>query len=96
MGEVLRIAEQKDAYTLSDRASFIVMREGGLSLKMLAQGDPRLLNQYSVTVVNPNKSPRVNHQGALDFSAFLRSAETKKLIREFGWDRYHEHLFYPD
>jgi tungstate transport system substrate-binding protein len=95
MGEVLRIAEQKEAYTLSDRATFIVMREG-LSLKMLVQGDPRLLNQYSVIVVNPNKSPRVNHQGALDFSAFLRSAETKRLIREFGWDHYHEHLFYPD
>jgi tungstate transport system substrate-binding protein len=95
MGEVLRIAEQKDAYTLSDRATFIVMREG-LSLKMLSQGDPRLLNQYSVIVVNPNKSPRVNHQGALAFSAFLRSAETKKLIKEFGWDKYREHLFYPD
>jgi tungstate transport system substrate-binding protein len=95
MGETLRITEQKGAYTLTDRATFIVMKEG-LSLKMLVQGDSRLLNQYSVIVVNPNKSPRVNHQGALDFSTFLRSAETRKLIREFGWDSYHERLFYPD
>jgi len=95
MGETIRIAEQKNAYTLTDRATYIVMEEG-LSLKMLVQGDSRLINQYSVTVVNPNKSPRVNNQGAVDFSAFLRSAQTKKLIREFGWDRYHEHLFYSD
>jgi tungstate transport system substrate-binding protein len=95
MGETLRIADQKDAYTLTDKATFIVMRKG-ISPKMLVQGDSRLVNQYSVTVVNPEKSPRVNHRGAVAFSAFLRSAETKKLIKEFGWDRYHEHLFYPD
>jgi tungstate transport system substrate-binding protein len=95
MGETIRIADQKNAYTLVDRATFIVM-EKGLGLKMLVQGDPRLVNQYSVTVVNPSRAPRVNHQGAVAFSEFLRSAKTRKFIAGFGWDRYRQHLFYPD
>ncbi len=95
MGETIRIADQKNAYTMTDRATFIVM-EKGLALKILVQGDPRLVNQYSVTVVNPSRGPRVNHQGAVAFSEFLRSAKTRKFISDFGWDRYHQHLFYPD
>lgn len=95
MGETLRVADEKEAYTLSDRATFIVM-EDGLGLKLMAQGDPRLVNQYTVTVVNPARFSRTNHEGAVAFAGFLRTPATKKLIRDFGWDKYHEHLFYPD
>ena len=95
MGETLRVADEKSAYTLTDRATFIVMKDA-LDMKLLAQGDPRLVNQYTVTVVNPERFSRVNHDGAVAFSEFLRTPETKKLIRDYGWDQYREHLFYPD
>ena len=62
MGETLRIASDKDAYTMTDRATFIVM-EPWLESGIMVEGDGRLVNQYSVTVVNPEKFPRVNTKG---------------------------------
>ncbi len=95
MGDTLRIASEKDAYTLCDRATFIVMKNS-LRLKLLSQGDPRLINQYTVTVVNPKRFTRINNKGAVAFSEFLRSPDTQKFIKNFGLDKYNEHLFYPD
>lgn len=95
MGETMRIANEKEAYTLTDRATFIVMEEF-LSLEKLVEGDDRLINQYTVTVVNPKRFPRVNHRGALEFRKFVLSRESKDFIREYGWDRYRQRLFYPD
>ncbi len=95
MGETMRIADEKGAYTLCDRATFIVMEEY-LALEKLVEGDDRLVNQYTVTVVNPEKFPRVNHDGAVAFRDFLLSKETKEFIEDYGWDRYSQRLFYPD
>ncbi len=94
MGETMVIAQEKKAYTLCDRATFIVMEEG-LGTEMLVEGDPRLLNVYSVTVVNPARFKRINHEGAVKFREFLLSDKTQKYIAGYGWDRYHQHLFYP-
>lgn len=96
MGETLRIAEEKQAYTLADRASFTVMEKNGLSLKPTVEGDPTMLNQYTVTVVNHSKLPGTNHEGALAFASFLKEPSTRKLIQDFGWKQYRVHLFYPD
>jgi len=63
MGQVLRMADQKQAYTLSDRATFLAQREG-IDLDILFQGDRLLLNRYSVIVVSPEKHPHVRHQAA--------------------------------
>lgn len=95
MGETMRIADEKQAYTITDRATFIVMNEW-LSLEKLVEGDGRLINQYTVTVVNPERFSDVNHQGAVRFKEFLLSGEIKELIRKYGWDRYRQRLFYPD
>lgn len=95
MGETLRIANDRNAYTLTDRATFIVMKPW-LSSEIMVEGDGSLVNQYSVAVVDPKMFPRVNIAGARDFKAFLLSDDTKKLIADFGWREYHEHLFYPD
>lgn len=95
MGETLRIASDRDAYTMTDRATFIVM-EPWLESKILVEGDRLLVNQYSVTVVNPERFPRVNIAGARDFEAFLLSEDTKKFIEDFGWRQYKKRLFYPD
>lgn len=93
MGETMCITDEKGAYTLCDRATFIVMEEG-LKLEMLVEGDPRLLNLYTVTVVNPARFERLNHEGAVKFKEFLLSEETRELIAGYGWKRYHQHLFY--
>jgi tungstate transport system substrate-binding protein len=95
MGETMRIANEKGAYTLCDRATFIVMEEF-LDLEKLVEGDDRLINQYTVTVVNPEKFPRINHDGAVEFRDFVLSKKTKEFIEDYGWDRYRQHLFYPD
>jgi tungstate transport system substrate-binding protein len=95
MGATLRIADEKHAYTLTDRASFIVLGNS-LRLKIMVEGDPRTMNQYSVTVVNPKRFQSINIKGARAFAAFLLESETKRFIRNFGWDTYHKHLFYPD
>lgn len=91
----LRIADEKKAYTLTDRATYTVLA-GSLSLKPMVQDDPRLVNQYSITVVNPKRFADLNYTGAQQFLEFMMSPETRKLISGYGWDKYHLHLFYPD
>lgn len=96
MGETLRIADTLQAYTLADRASYTVMKANGLALKPVVEGDPGLLNQYTVSIVNPKKFPKVNNAGALAFDRFLKEKSTTELIRNWGLARYKVHLFYPD
>ncbi len=93
MGQVLRMADQKRAYTLSDRATFLAQRHG-TDLGILLQGDPLLVNRYSVIVVNPQNHPHVRHQAARKFADFLLSAEGQKAIAGFGTERYGEPLFF--
>jgi tungstate transport system substrate-binding protein len=93
MGQVLRMADEKQAYTLSDRATFLAQRRG-LDLTILFQGDPLLINRYSVIVVNPAPHPHVQHEAARRFADFLLSAEIQKAIADFGIDRYGQPLFF--
>ena len=95
MGETLRIADEKRVYTITDQATYIVMSPY-LKLKMMVEGDPKMRNQYTVTIVNPKKFPRVNNKGALAFAKYLKEPTTRKFIQQYGWDRYKQHLFYPD
>lgn len=95
MGETIRIANEMGAYTLTDRATFIVLEES-LSLKIMVEGDKRLLNQYSLIIPNPKLHPKVNYKGAKAFLEFLSKPETKRFIGNYGVDRYHKQLFYPD
>jgi tungstate transport system substrate-binding protein len=93
MAQVLRLADQKRAYTVSDRATFLAQRSGS-DLDILLQGDRLLLNRYSVIVVNPEKHTHVHHQAARKFAAFLLSPEGQKAIADFGKDRYGQPLFF--
>lgn len=92
MGQVLRMADQKQAYTLADRATYLAQR-GGLELVVLSAGDLLLLNRYSVIVVNPEKHPQVRHRAAERFAAFLLAPETQQQIAGFGADQYGQPLF---
>jgi tungstate transport system substrate-binding protein len=93
MGQVLRMADQKRAYTLSDRATYLAQGQG-LDLTILLQGDPFLVNRYSVIVVNPDKHPHVHRQAAQKFAAFMVSPDGQKRIADFGKDRYGQPLFF--
>jgi tungstate transport system substrate-binding protein len=95
MGATLGIASQKQAYALADRATFVTLQKT-LGLEILLEGDPVLLNLYSVMEVNPVKHPKVNHAGARAFSDFLISDAGRSLIKEFGRDRFGQPLYLLD
>lgn len=95
MGDTLRIASEKFGYTLTDRATYLAT-EDTLELEILLEGDAVLLNIYHVIVVNPEKWPKVNVEGAKAFAEFLVSEETQKFIEEFGVEQYGQPLFFPD
>ncbi|MBO8129705.1 MAG: substrate-binding domain-containing protein [Peptococcaceae bacterium] len=93
MGETLRIANEKQAYTLSDRGTYLAMRDK-LTLEVLVEDDPVLFNQYGVMAVNPDKNPNVNYKGAKKFIEFMISPEAQEIIGSFT--KYGEQLFKPN
>ncbi|MGE5250815.1 MAG: substrate-binding domain-containing protein [Bacteroidota bacterium] len=95
MGTSLTIASEKGAYILTDRGTYLANKDK-LQLAILLEGDNSLLNVYHVITVNPDKWPKVNYQGAMAFAKFITSADTQKVIGNFGTDKFGQPLFYPD
>ena len=95
MGATLQIADQKDAYTLSDRATFLAQQQN-LALKVLNEGDRAYFNVYHVLTLNPQRNPGVNSEAGQAFAAFMVAPETQEIIRSFGIDKYGQALFVPD
>ena len=95
MSAILSIANHKQAYTLSDRGTFL-SQSSRLDLEILAEGDPLLKNPYAVIVVNRDNHPGVNHEAARKFAAFLRTPATQQAIGRFGVEEYGQPLFFPD
>ncbi len=95
MGDTLIIASEKQAYTLTDRATYLANQEN-IDLEILVEGDAVLLNVYHVMTVNPEKWEAVNYEGALAFANFMISDEVQALIKDFGVDKFGQPLFFPD
>lgn len=95
MGQVIMMADELKAYTLSDRATYLSMREN-VDLVILLEGDPLLFNQYGVIPVNPAKNSRINSEGANLFIEWILSDSTQELIMEFGLDTFGQSLFIPN
>jgi len=96
MGQVLRMAGEKRAYALTDRGTYLAQRQG-LDLAVLYEGDPVLKNVYSVIQVNPEKHPHVRREAAEKFADYLTGPEGRKVIADFGKDRFGQPLFFvPD
>ncbi len=93
MGAVLNIANEKRAYTITDRGTYIAFR-GKIDLPVLVEGDERLFNPYGVIAVNPKKHAHVKYDEAMKFIEWLTSKAGQKLIGDFKKDG--EVLFYPD
>ncbi|MGD8603229.1 MAG: substrate-binding domain-containing protein [Anaerolineales bacterium] len=96
MGAVLQMAEELDAYTLTDRATYLALTLTGLDLELLVEGDPILFNPYHVIVVNPDKADDIYVEGAQAFVEWLISLETQEQISQFGLEEFGSPLFTPD
>jgi len=95
MGATLNITNERQAYTLSDRATYLAFSDK-ITLPILVEKDPLLLNIYHVIQVNPAKWPQVNVAGAQAFADYLVSPAAQQLIGSFGQEKYHQALFVPD
>jgi tungstate transport system substrate-binding protein len=94
MGAVLQIANEMNAYTMSDRGTYLAY-QGKVDLQVLTEGDPALFNPYGIIVINPAKHPNVNYVLAMAYIGWVTSPEGQGIIREFGKDRFGQPLFIP-
>ena len=100
MGATLGIANERNAYTITDRGTYLALRNGisplrnRVSLRILIEGDRALLNIYSVVEVNPANGPRINSVGGKAFADFMVAPETQNVIRNFG-KKFGQSLFIP-
>jgi len=95
MGQKLNVASEKNAYTLTDRGTYLALKKS-LGLIIVTEGDPVLLNIYHVIEVNPEKWPKVSAAGSRAFADFLVSQEAQSIIKVFGVDKFGMPLFFPD
>jgi len=94
MGAVLSMASEMQAYTLTDEATFLAMRDE-LELELVVEGDADLRNPYSVIAVNPEKHDGINNRGAQRFIEWITSQEVLDMIAQFGIEEFGESLFIP-
>ncbi len=95
MGATLQLADEKRAYTLTDRATYLAWRDK-LQLVPMVEGDSLLYNVYHVLELNPNNAARINVAGGKAFADFMVAPETQGLIEQFGKARFGQSLFVPD
>jgi tungstate transport system substrate-binding protein len=92
----LRYTDQKSAYTVIDRATFLSIKDT-INLVILVEGDEALLNYISLIPVNPKKFPRVNEKDTAIFIQWLTAFDKgQAIIRDFGKDKYGSPLFFPN
>ncbi len=97
MGKALTFADEKQAYTISDRGTFIKFKYGktpAIELDILNQGGSQLVNPYGIIPVNPKKHPHVKYQLAMDFVTWITGSQGQKLINDYRVQG--KQLFYPD
>jgi tungstate transport system substrate-binding protein len=95
MAATLQMADEKGAYTITDRATYLAWRDH-LRLVPMVEGDPLLYNVYHIMEVNPGNAPRVNVVGARALADWFVAPDTQRRIGAFGRDRFGTSLFVPD
>lgn len=97
MGKTLTYADEKGAYTMTDRGTYIKYKYGKtppIELEILSEGSEPLANPYGIIPVNPEKFPGVRHQLAETFADWITSERGQKLIGNYRL--LDNQLFYPD
>lgn len=99
MGATITMAEEKQAYCLTDRGTWLKMKNDAdvdMQIDIICEGAADLLNQYGIIAVNPEKYPEVNNEGANAMIEWICSEEVQKLIGEYGVEEYGQALFTPN
>jgi tungstate transport system substrate-binding protein len=97
MGKVITYADEKQAYTLADRGTYIKYKFGrnpAIELDVLSEGDVSLANPYGIIPVNPKKHPHVQYEMAMEFVDWITGERGQKLIADYRLEG--KQLFYPD
>jgi len=94
MGATLGIANDRQAYTITDRGTYLAFQKR-VALPILVEKDKPLLNIYSVMEINPANGTRVNIAGGRAFADFMFSPEVQAVIKTFGVNTYGQPLFVP-
>ena len=93
MGAALNTAGAMNAYTISDRGTWISFRNKG-DLVIAVEGDQRLFNQYGVMLVNPARHPNIKTALGQQFIDWLVSPEGQQVIANYKING--QQLFYPN
>jgi tungstate transport system substrate-binding protein len=97
MGKALTFADEKQAYIMADRGTYIKYRFGRdvpIELVVLCEGDPLLANPYGVIPISPKKHPHVKYDLSEEFSQWIVSEKGQSVIK--GYRLLGKQLFYPD
>ena len=92
MGATFMLADEKRAYCLVDRGTYIAL-ENRIDLVILCEGDPRFLNPYSIIAIHPGKHPHVHYVNAMALIGWVTSPEGQRIIGEFKKEG--KALFHP-
>jgi tungstate transport system substrate-binding protein len=96
MGDTIIMADTEEGYTLSDRGTYLSMKDK-IKLGILFESDQKyLFNPYHVMAVNPAKFPNVKYDLALKYIRYVLSPQGQDIIRNYGKDKYGEPLFVPE
>ena len=93
MEQVLQIANEKLAYTLSDRGTWLAFKNK-IEIGIVFENAPELENPYHVILVNPKRHPHTKIDLAREYAKYITGEEGQKFIREFN--KNGQPLFYPD
>lgn len=94
MGAVLMQSNELNAYTISDRGTYLKYIEK-VQLEVLTEGDPILYNPYGIIAVNPARHRHVNYIMAMAYIGWVTSQEGQKIINDFGRDQFGQPFFIP-
>lgn len=94
MGAVIQIANEKKAYALADRGTYLAYSKK-VDLAILCEGDNDLFNPYGIMAVNPARFPEVKYVSAMAYIGWVTSQEGQKIIKEFGVEKFGQPLFKP-
>lgn len=92
MGEVLQMADEKKAYTLTDRATYLSMKDK-LTLDIVTEKNSNLYNQYAIIKLNPKYNTNIKEKEADEFTKWMLSDKGQKIIGEFGKNKFGVSLF---
>ncbi|HEY3348021.1 MAG TPA: substrate-binding domain-containing protein [Nitrospirota bacterium] len=95
MEQALRLADEKGAYTIADRGTYLALKDTLKGDTLLYAGDKALFNQYAAIAVSPAKFPKVHIKEAEDFISFITGPDGQAAIGSFK-DKYGNLLFKPN